>query len=186
MALIQDLQNRAENACELCGVTKSLLPYLVSPKSSEDAADHILICEACSENLVDPSAQPEYWRCLSGAVWNATPAVQVVTWRTLKQLPEQDWAADMTDSIYMDETTQEWADQGQGENTIHKDSNGQVLQDGDSVVILKDLDVKGANFVAKRGTVVKRISLVADNAGQIEGKVNDQHIVILTRFVRKA
>ena len=46
--------------------------------------------------------------------------------------------------------------------------------------------MKGANFTAKRGTAVRRISLVADNAKQIEGKVDGQHIVILTEFVKKS
>ena len=51
---------------------------------------------------------------------------------------------------------------------------------------LKDLVVKGANFTAKRGTSVRKISLVADNPGQIEGRVEDQRIIILTEFVKKS
>ncbi len=46
--------------------------------------------------------------------------------------------------------------------------------------------VKGANFTAKRGTVVRGISLVADNQEHIEGRVNGQQIVILTKFVKKS
>jgi protein PhnA len=46
--------------------------------------------------------------------------------------------------------------------------------------------VKGANFTAKRGTVVRGISLVADNLEQIEARVSGQQIVILTKFVKKA
>ena len=68
---------------------------------------------------------------------------------------------------------------------IHKDSNGHVLQAGDSVVLIKDLKVKGANFIAKRGTPVRRISLDPTNANHIEGRVEDQHIVILTQYVKK-
>ena len=63
---------------------------------------------------------------------------------------------------------------------------GHVLQQGDSVVLIKDLNVKGANFTAKRGTAVRRINLVADNPEHIEGRVNDQYIVILTKYVKKA
>jgi len=69
---------------------------------------------------------------------------------------------------------------------VHKDANGATLEAGDSVVLIKDLNVKGANFVAKRGTAVRRITLVADNADHIEGKVEGQRIVILTKFVKKA
>lgn len=53
------------------------------------------------------------------------------------------------------------------------------------MVLIKDLTVKGAGFTAKRGTAVHRISLVADNAAQIEGRVEGQRIVILTEFVKK-
>jgi protein PhnA len=68
----------------------------------------------------------------------------------------------------------------------HIDSNGVVLQAGDTVVLVKDLDVKGAGFTAKRGTAVRGISLVADNPEHIEGRVNGQQIVILTKFVKKS
>ena len=73
----------------------------------------------------------------------------------------------------------------QGFAEVHKDAFGQVLNAGDAVTLTKDLDVKGANFTAKRGTTVKNIRLVEGNTGQIEGKVNDQQIVILTQFVKK-
>ncbi|GAK93595.1 alkylphosphonate utilization operon protein PhnA [Nonlabens ulvanivorans] len=43
------------------------------------------------------------------------------------------------------------------------------MKRGDSVVIIKDLDVKGSSLIAKRGTAVRNISLVHDNADQIEG-----------------
>jgi len=60
-----------------------------------------------------------------------------------------------------------------------------VLEAGDSVTLIKDLKVKGANFTAKRGTAVRNIRLVHDNSGQIEGKVETQMIVILTEYVKK-
>jgi protein PhnA len=66
------------------------------------------------------------------------------------------------------------------------DSNGTILEAGDSVTLIKDLNVKGANFTAKRGTVVRGIFLVADNPEHIEGKINGQQIVILTKFVKKS
>jgi len=73
------------------------------------------------------------------------------------------------------------------ENTIvHRDSNGAILSAGDTVTLVKDLNVKGGGFTAKRGTAVRDISLVSDNAEHIEGKVSGQQIVILTKFVKKA
>lgn len=60
-----------------------------------------------------------------------------------------------------------------------------ILADGDTITITKDLNVKGTNFTAKRGTAVRKIFLVADNPKQIEGKINSQRIVILTKFTKK-
>lgn len=56
---------------------------------------------------------------------------------------------------------------------------------GRYVILIKDLPVKGAGFTAKRGTAVRGISLVLDNAAHIEGRVEGQRIVILTEFVKK-
>ncbi|MBW8331790.1 MAG: alkylphosphonate utilization protein [Prolixibacteraceae bacterium] len=68
----------------------------------------------------------------------------------------------------------------------HLDSNGVILLGGDTVVLIKDLEVRGAGFTAKRGTPVRGITLVADNPEQIEGKVNGQQLVLLTKFVKKS
>ncbi len=72
-----------------------------------------------------------------------------------------------------------------GEVLVHKDSNGNVLQNGDSVAPIKTLDVKGSSLSAKLGTVVKNIRLVEDNPEQIKGRVEGQLIVILTKYLRK-
>lgn len=52
-------------------------------------------------------------------------------------------------------------------------------------MLIKDLKVKGGNFTAKRGTAVRNITLVHDNVEHIEGKVEGQRIVILTKYVKK-
>jgi protein PhnA len=59
------------------------------------------------------------------------------------------------------------------------------LENGDNVVLIKDLKVKGSSMVAKQGTAVRRISLDRENAEYIEGKVDGQQIVILTKYVKK-
>lgn len=69
---------------------------------------------------------------------------------------------------------------------VHCDSNGAVLSSGDTVVLIKDLPVKGAGFTAKQRTAVRNISLVQDNAKHIEGRIESQRIVILTEFVKRA
>jgi protein PhnA len=73
----------------------------------------------------------------------------------------------------------------ESEKIIHRDANGVILQAGDSVVLIKDLKVKGSSLVAKQGTAVRRISLDRDNANYIEGKVGPTQIVIITEYVKK-
>jgi len=59
------------------------------------------------------------------------------------------------------------------------------LEAGDTVVLIKDLKVKGSSMVAKQRTSVRRISLDMNNEKFIEGRVDGQQIVIITDFVRK-
>ena len=68
---------------------------------------------------------------------------------------------------------------------IHRDVNGVILEAGDSVVLVKDLKVKGSSMVAKQGTAVRNIRLDHENAEYIEGKVDNQQIVIITKYVKK-
>ncbi|MCW8922371.1 MAG: alkylphosphonate utilization protein, partial [Gammaproteobacteria bacterium] len=129
-----------------------------------------------------------HWRCLNDSMWNQTPAVQVMAWRMLDRLSAEGWPQDLLDMLYLDDETLAWAKavgEDDDESIQHVDSNGAVLEAGDTVTLIKDLDVKGANFTAKRGTAVRGISLVADNPEHIEGRVEGQRIVILTRFVKK-
>ncbi|MFI5141938.1 MAG: PhnA domain-containing protein [Bacteroidia bacterium] len=68
---------------------------------------------------------------------------------------------------------------------VHKDDFGNVLKNSDTIALTQALNVKGTSFLASKGTVVKNIKLVSDNTEQIEGKINEQTIVILTKFVKK-
>jgi len=65
-----------------------------------------------------------------------------------------------------------------------KDSNGNILNTGDSVTVIKDLKVKGSSSVIKRGTVVKNIRLT-DDEKEIEGKVEKTVMVLKTEFLKK-
>jgi len=66
-----------------------------------------------------------------------------------------------------------------------KDSNGNILADGDSVTVIKDLKVRGSSDVIKRGTTVKNIRLTSDPA-EIDCRVNKTAMVLRTEFVKKA
>jgi protein PhnA len=65
-----------------------------------------------------------------------------------------------------------------------KDSNGNILSDGDSVSVIKDLKVRGSSGVIKRGTTVKNIKLTDDPA-EIECRHNGSQMVLRTEFVKK-
>ena len=185
------LKDRSDSKCELCGNEHNLQVYNVPPSATGNLDDSILACNTCVGQIENPDTiDTNHWRCLSDSMWNENKAVQVVAWRMLTRLRAEGWPQDLLDMLYLDEETQAWAAAtGEGEEEegkiIHKDSNGNVLLDGDSVVLIKDLDVKGANFTAKRGAAVHNIKLVWDNADQIEGRVEGQHIVILTQYVKK-
>lgn len=89
-------------------------------------------------------------------------------------------------AVELDESVIAWALSIFEEKEAHRDSNGNVLTNGDTVVLTQGLNVKGANFMAPKGTIVRKIRLVPDNTDQLEGKINDQTIVILTKYVRKS
>jgi len=123
-------------------------------------------------------------------MWSEVAGVQVVAWRMLQRLSAEGWASDNLDMLYLDEERLAWAkavtdDEDDLTNEVHKDANGMQLQAGDSVVLTRSLDVKGSQLNAKMGTVVKNIRLVENNTDQIEGKIEGQMIVILTKYVRK-
>ena len=192
MSAEQALHARSESSCELCGITENLDVYAVPPGSNGRADKCVLICETCRDQIENPEkTDVHHWRCLNDSMWSQVPAVQVMAWRMLKRLGAEGWSQDLLDMLYLDEDTRAWAQAtGEGEraqDTVkHVDSNGAVLEAGDTVTLVKDLNVKGANFTAKRGTAVRGISLVADNPEHIEGRVSGQQIVILTKFVKKA
>ncbi len=66
-----------------------------------------------------------------------------------------------------------------------KDSNGNLLSEGDAVTVIKDLKVRGSSAVIKRGTKVKSIRLT-DDAEEVEGKVDGAVMVLKACFLKKA
>ncbi|WP_224995296.1 alkylphosphonate utilization protein [Cesiribacter sp. SM1] len=66
-----------------------------------------------------------------------------------------------------------------------KDSNGNLLSDGDSVHVIKDLKVKGMPTTLKRGNVIKNIRLT-DNEQEVECRIGKSQVVLKTEFLKKA
>ncbi len=192
MSLETELKKRSESKCELCSASDNLNVYSIPPESESTVDNSVLLCQNCIEQIEDAEkTDVNHWRCLNDSMWSQIPAVQVMAWRMLTRLKAEGWPQDLLEMLYLDDEVLNWAQAtGEGEtleNEVkHLDSNGAVLEAGDTVTLTKDLNVKGANFTAKRGMAVRNISLVADNAEHIEGRVNGQQIVILTKFVKKS
>lgn len=191
MGLQRRLLARSNNQCELCTSSSNLSIYDVPPNAQQREEDSIIVCEKCAAQLNHKEELDRaHWACLNESMWSEVPAVQVVTWRLLHRLKEASWAAEAIDMMYFDDDTMAWAKaSGDHENTtevlFHRDSNGHVLQNGDKVVLIKSLDVKGSTVNARLGTVIHNIRLVPGNTDQIEGKIEGQTIVILTKYLKK-
>lgn len=173
--------------CALCGSDTDLAAIGVPPQDDQT----VTLCGTCRAGVEGDIVDAPHWKCLTDAIWSTDAAAQVTAYRLLSRLNTEVWARDLLDIAYLEPENLTWAEAGlvvddDQTDLIHRDTNGAVLAAGDTVTLIKDLNVKGAGFTAKRGTAVRNISLVQDNEGHIEGRVNGQHIVILTEFVKKS
>jgi protein PhnA len=191
MSIESTLMQRSNETCELCGNNQGLSVHAVAPKAGDNSDDCVLVCETCAAQLAGEELNMTHWRCLNDAMWSQVPAVQVLAYQQLAVLTQagETWAQDLLDMMYLEDDIKAWAESGAAHMTSAGDSqafdsNGDLLSAGDNVYLIKDLQVKGAGFTAKQGTTVRGISLTS-NPEHIEGKVNGQRIVILTKFVEK-
>ena len=191
MSLQQDLEKRSGNQCELCAAKENLSIYEVKPVSTGGFDGSILACDTCTKQIEgDEELNANHCRCLNDAMWSEFTPVKVVVWRMLHRLKDEGWPTELLGMMYMEDAELAYAKEtgdhlAESEKIIHRDANGAVLQAGDSVVLIKDLKVKGSSMVAKQGTAVRRISLDHENAKYIEGKVGPTQIVIVTDYVKK-
>ena len=191
MNLLNQLQERSGSKCELCSTKENLSIYEVPPVSDGGLDGSLLACNVCVDQIENPdNIDANHWRCLNDSMWSEHASVQVIAWRMLSRLKAEDWPQDLLDMLYLNEDILVWAKAtGEGEDesekVVHRDVNGVILEAGDSVVLIKDLKVKGSSLVAKQGTAVRNIRLDRENAEFIEGKVGPTQIVIITKYVKK-
>lgn len=184
-AITNKLKERCEGICELCTTEKAGIAYAVSPQTNDTIENEVALCSICLKAIEDKTTG-SYWQFLAGSIWNAEPSVQALSYRILWANKEQEWANEIISSVELSENNVDWALSIYQQKEVHRDSNGDELINGDSIVLTQQLNVKGASFNAPKGTIVRKIRLVPDNTEQIEGKINDQTIVILTKFVKKS
>ncbi len=192
MSTEQTLLQRSDSKCELCTSEKNLTVYNLPPENEDSAEKSILLCDTCRSQISSPETiDANHWRCLNDSMWNPVPAVQVMAWRVLQCLSAESWAQDLLEMLYLEPEVLSWAESDsigtsdEDDTAATLDNNGTKLEAGDTVTLIKDLDVKGAGFTAKRGIVVKNISLT-DNPKHIEGRVNGVRIVLVADYLKKA
>ncbi len=191
MSVLQTLQHRSNTSCELCTAAKDLKQYTIPPSLNESVDNSLLVCSTCLNQIEGHTDMDvNHWRCLNDSMWSEFVAVQIMAWRMLQRLRNEGWPKDLLDMMYLDDEALALAratgeHEDEANKIIHRDVNGVILEAGDSVVLVKDLKVKGSSMVAKQGTAVRNIRLDHENAEYIEGKVDNQQIVIITKYVKK-
>jgi protein PhnA len=184
---MNDINQRSGGNCELC--TSSIQTSVYELEDGDVESRGLLVCSLCQDGI--DSTEPldgGHWFCLESSIWSEYGAVQVMSYRLLERHKNTLWAKEILDQVYLDDDVMAWVQLGQSENEAlvsPVDSNGTVLNDGDSVTLIRDLVVKGANFTAKRGTMVKNIR-VGDDPSHIEGRVEKMSIMLKTEFLKKA
>lgn len=192
MNITEELIQRSGNKCELSGETGTLHNVRLKPSLNDTLDTNILVSTTCKEQIENPELMDSnHWRCLNDSMWSEHKAVQITAWRMLQRLRGEGWPQDLLDMMYFEDADLRFAEAtgdhlSEDEKIIHRDCNGALLENGDTVTMIKDKDIKGAgSFTLKRGTAIRNISLVHDNADQFEGRVNGTAVVILTKLVKK-
>ena len=131
-AIIEELKERSGNKCELCGSTDNLTSHEVQPPVNRGAYGNVLICNTCLEQVEDADKMDKnHWHCLNDSMWSEEDAVKVIAWRMLTRLGNQD----LLDMMYLEDEAKTWAEAtGEGKDkVVHRDSNGVILNSGDSI-----------------------------------------------------
>ena len=153
--------------CELCSNEKNVTVYKVEPKE-----EYVNLCEVCKSQIESNNLDKNHFQCLNDSMWSEKSAVKVLTYRLLKTLGR----SDLMDMMYLTPEEEAWANT---EIEVKKDAYGNILQNGDSVMVIKDLNVKGGSTI-KRGEVFKNIRL-----GDTPGHILAKNIYIKTEFIKK-
>ncbi len=169
--------------CELCGSSDGVsVVELPISDGSEDQS--VYLCANCKTQIESGDLDENHFNSLNDAMWSEVAAVKIISYILWNKLGRQD----MIEMMYLEEDELALAQQAinaEANKVTFRDANGVELLAGDSIVILKDLDVKGAGFTAKRGTTVTRISLPHDMDDHVEGRVNGTKIYLKTEFIKK-
>ena len=172
----KEIFDRANNKCELCESENNLSVYEVFKSDENDG--YALLCENCLSQIESQNYDENHFNCLNNAMWSEVPAVKILSYKIWQAFGR----SDMTDMMYLSD--EEMAIANKKEEVI-KDANGNILKAGDSVSVIKDLEVKGAGKTIKRGTVVKNIRM-CDVEGHVSCRVDGiGQVYLKTEFLKK-
>ena len=99
-----------------------------------------------------------FWKVAFGT---ANPLCKPLSDRLLYTYKDEEWAASVINSVDLDESRVQWALSAFEVADVHTDAFGNQLETGDTVVLTQNLNVKGTNFTAAKGTIVKKIQIGA-------------------------
>jgi len=153
--------------CDLCGSDANVEAFKVEPKD-----EYVNLCEICRNQIQSGELDENHFQCLNDSMWSEKSAVKVLTYRLLEKLGR----TDLIDMMYLEPDELAWAE---AEVEEKRDVNGNLLKNGDSVMVIKDLNVKGGDTI-KRGTIYKNIKL-----GDTPGHILAKNIYIKTEFIKK-
>ena len=121
-------------ACQLC-TAPDAAPVTLVPSGAA------ALCPTCAAAMTEAATDGPHWTCLHDAVWSDDAIVQGMAWRVLTQLGATGavWANDLMDICDPSPDVRAWAEAGTGSDAlnavIHRDSNGAVLAQGDTVTL---------------------------------------------------
>lgn len=182
---IDQLKARSKGLCELCLSPEPSNAYCIEPGSQETVESCVYLCQPCTDQLKSPKdLKVDHWHKLAETMWSEHTPVKILAYKILSVLKNP-----LVDQLYLEEqelarAKSGWPFADDSATASTQDSNGNLLEPGDTVTLIKDLNVKGAGFTAKRGTVVKSIHLT-DDPRYIEGKIDGTTVVLVSAYLKK-
>jgi len=122
MAISNQLSERNNGICELCNTATATVEYAVSPRNADSIANLVAICDTCAAKMKE-EGQGDYWRCLEGSIWSPEESVQALSYRLLHTYQQEDWAADVLNSVTIDDNTIQWALSAFEQADEHRDTS---------------------------------------------------------------
>ena len=109
----KDLTRRSSSKCELCSASGVSLNIFEVPPVQDipDIEKCVFICNTCNEFILNPKLDPRgHWKCLNTPIWSEVPAIQVLSYKLLKQIEAKEkWVSELLEEVYLDPEIEEWA-----------------------------------------------------------------------------